>query len=86
MLASIDSSQENDLLFDSGTVNSCWIGLNDVRSLYTFTWIDESDGTYRIFGSLTLNSFENCMYGNRDRKKRYTISCVHTLLLHLWCK
>ena len=61
-LASLTSSQENDLLFDLWIDSNCWIGLNDIGSIHTFTWIDGSDSTIRIFYAHTrANGVENCI-------------------------
>ena len=61
-LASLTSSQENTLLFGTGTAHGCWIGLNDIGNRLTFTWIDGSDSACRLLhGNSRPYYLENCI-------------------------
>ena len=59
-LTTITSSQEMFLL-DTGGI--CWLGLNDIGSRLTFSWIDGSDATFRVWNTRSRpDSTENCVY------------------------
>ena len=70
-IATVTSTEENTLMYNTADIHNCWIGLNDKDDEGTFVWADGSNSSYRNWANREPNQ-----QGNED--------CVHTIGNERW--